>query len=122
MIVKNEENNLPHCLESVRGLFDEIVIVDTGSVDRTKEIAREFGAKVFDFVWIDNFAAARNEALSHATGDFAFWLDADDVVDPIEVEKFRSILHQLRAGDRAAYVVRCALSTSRSAPAFRIRS
>ena len=47
----------------MRGLFDEIVVVDTGSTDRTKEIAREFGAKVFDFVWIDDFAAARNEAL-----------------------------------------------------------
>ena len=53
------------------------MIVDTGSVDRTKEIAREFGAKVFEFVWIDDFAAARNEALSHATGDYAFWLDAE---------------------------------------------
>ena len=112
MIVRDEENNLPHCLESVRGLFDEIVIVDTGSIDRTKEIAREFGAKVFDFVWIDDFAAARNEALSHATGDYAFWLDADDVVDPIEVEKLRAILQQLRAGDRAAYVVRCACDPS----------
>ena len=63
MIVRDEEKNLSKCLESVRGLFDEIVIVDTGSIDRTKEIAREFGAKVFDFVWIDDFAAARNEAL-----------------------------------------------------------
>ena len=63
MIVREEKKNLSNCLESVRGLFDEIVIVDTGSVDRTKEIAREFGAKVFDFVWIDDFAAARNEAL-----------------------------------------------------------
>jgi glycosyltransferase involved in cell wall biosynthesis len=55
------------------------VVVDTGSVDRTREIARDFGAKVFDFAWIDDFAAARNEALAHATGDYAFWLDADDV-------------------------------------------
>ena len=78
---------MPQCLESVRGLFDEIVVVDTGSADRTKEIAREFGAKVFDFVWIDDFAAARNEALAHATGDYVFWLDADDVVEPAEREK-----------------------------------
>jgi glycosyltransferase involved in cell wall biosynthesis len=112
MIVRDEENNLPHCLESVRGLFDEMIIVDTGSIDRTKEIAREFGAKVFDFVWIDDFAAARNEALSHATGDYAFWLDADDVVEPIEIEKLRALLQQLRAGDRAAYVVRCACDPS----------
>ena len=76
MIVKNEEANLPHCLESVAGLFDEIVVVDTGSKDRTREIAREFGARVFDFVWVDDFAAARNAALARATGDYAFWLDA----------------------------------------------
>ena len=92
MIVRDEENNLPHCLESVRGLFDEIVIVDTGSIDRTKEIAREFGAKVFDFAWIDDFAAARNEVLSHATGDYAFWLDADDVVEPGQREKLVALL------------------------------
>ena len=86
MIVRDEENNLSHCLESVRGTFDEIVVVDTGSTDRTVEIARSFGAKVFEFEWVDSFAAARNEALSHATGDYAFWLDADDVVEPRELE------------------------------------
>ena len=58
MIVRDEEKNLPHCLESVRGIFDEIVVVDTGSTDRTVEIARSFGARVFDFVWVDDFAAA----------------------------------------------------------------
>jgi GT2 family glycosyltransferase len=126
MIVRDEQQNLPRCLESVRGLFDEIVVVDTGSVDRTKEIARSFGAKVFDFVWVDDFAAARNEALKHATGDYAFWLDADDVVEPAEREKLRALLDGLagpleRSKARsarpepcppecsgAAYVVRCA--------------
>ena len=92
MIVKNAEDRLGKCLESVRGLFDELIIVDTGSTDRTKEIAREFGAKVFDFVWIDDFAAARNVALSHATSDYAFWLDADDVIEPAEREKLRALL------------------------------
>src|SRR5882757_3140262 len=82
MIVRNEENNLPRCLESVRGLFDEIVVVDTGSTDRTAEIARSFGARVFDFVWVDDFAAARNAALARARGAYAFWLDADDRLDP----------------------------------------
>jgi glycosyltransferase involved in cell wall biosynthesis len=95
MIVKNEEVNLPKCLESVRGVFDEIVIVDTGSTDRTVEIARWFGARVFHFPWIDDFAAARNEALSHATGDYAFWLDADDVVEPDQVVKLRALLASL---------------------------
>jgi glycosyltransferase involved in cell wall biosynthesis len=87
MIVRDEEKNISACLQSVAGLFDEIVVVDTGSTDRTREIAREFGAKVFDFAWVDDFAAARNEALARATGDYAFWLDADDVVDPPERAK-----------------------------------
>ena len=90
MIVRDEQENLPRALESVRGLFDEIVIVDTGSRDRTVEIAREFGARVFHFAWVDDFAAARNAALAHATGDYAFWLDADDVVEPAERRKLES--------------------------------
>ena len=95
------------CLESVAGVFDEIIVVDTGSVDRTKEIALELGAKVFDFAWVDDFAAARNEALARAAGDYAFWLDADDVIDPPERDRLRALLDRLRAGDQACYVVRC---------------
>ena len=112
MIVRNEENNLAHCLESVRDVFDEIVIVDTGSQDRTIEIAQSFGAKVFEFTWIDDFAAARNEALAHATGDFVFWLDADDVVEPAERDKLRALLAGLSRDDLAGYVVRCACDPS----------
>ena len=82
------------------GLFDEIVVVDTGSRDRTREIAQEFGARVFDFVWVDDFAAARNAALARATGDYAFWLDADDVIDPPEREKLGSLLGGLALGGR----------------------
>jgi glycosyltransferase involved in cell wall biosynthesis len=112
MIVRNEENNLPHCLQSARDLFDEIVIVDTGSTDRTKEIALEFGARVVDFVWIDDFAAARNVSLANATGDYIFWLDADDVLDPPEREKLKALLSRLRVDRKAAYVVRCACDPS----------
>jgi GT2 family glycosyltransferase len=108
MIVRDEEANLPACLSSVAGVFDEIVIVDTGSTDRTREIAQEFGARVFDFVWVDDFAAARNAALAHATGDYAFWLDADDVLDPPERTKLEALLAGLRTDEPAAYVVRCA--------------
>ncbi len=90
MIVRDEEENLPRCLSSVNELFDEIVVVDTGSKDRTAEIAEEFGARVFDFVWVDDFAAARNAALARATGDYAFWLDADDVIDPPQRGAWRS--------------------------------
>ncbi len=108
VIARDEETNLPHCLESVRGVFDEIVVVDTGSVDRTREVARAYGAKVFEFAWVDDFAAARNAALDHATGDYAFWLDADDVVEPAQRETLRALLDGLRAGEESAYVVRCA--------------
>src|SRR5208337_1050737 len=71
IIARDEQENLPKCLSSVAGLFDEIVVVDTGSTDRTREIAREFGARVFDFVWVNDFAAARNAALARAKGDYA---------------------------------------------------
>ena len=108
MIVRDEEANLPACLTSAADLFDEIVIVDTGSTDRTVEIARGFGAQVFEFVWVSDFAAARNAALGHATGDYAFWLDADDVLEPPQRDKLRSLLQGLRHGDEAAFVVRCA--------------
>ncbi|HZW33324.1 MAG TPA: glycosyltransferase [Isosphaeraceae bacterium] len=108
VIARDEQENLPRCLESVRGVFDEVVVVDTGSVDRTVEIAREFGARVFDFVWVDDFAAARNAALARARGEYAFWLDADDVVDPPEREKLQALIERLRPGEATAYVVRCA--------------
>jgi glycosyltransferase involved in cell wall biosynthesis len=108
LIVRNDEKNLSTSLASAADLFDEIVVVDTGSTDRTVEIAREFGARVFDFVWVDDFAAARNAALARATGDYAFWLDADDVLDPPQRERLKALLDGLRAGDEAAYVVRCA--------------
>ena len=112
MIVRDEEHNLPVCLESVRGLFDEIVVVDTGSTDRTKEIAAGFGARVVDFAWIDDFAAARNVALDHATGDYVFWLDADDVIDPPERKKLETLIQHLSPDGKDAYVVRCVCDTS----------
>lgn len=87
MIVKNEEDSLGRCLDSVKGVPDEIIIVDTGSTDRTKEIALSHGANVYDFEWIDDFAAARNYAFGKATQEYQLWLDADDVFDPIDREK-----------------------------------
>ncbi|MEN6438427.1 MAG: glycosyltransferase [Syntrophobacter sp.] len=78
MIVRNEEESLPGCLESVRGLVDEIIVVDTGSVDDTVRIAESFGARVYSFLWTENFAAARNESISRASGDWIFYLDADE--------------------------------------------
>ncbi|WP_455717001.1 glycosyltransferase [Anaerosporobacter sp.] len=84
MIVKNEEDVLARCLTSVRDIADEIVIVDTGSMDRTKEVAAEFSAKIYNFTWCDDFSAARNYAFSKATKDFILWLDADDVIEDSE--------------------------------------
>ncbi len=79
MIVKNEEAVLARCLGSIREAVDEIIIVDTGSSDATKEIAAHYTDKVYDFAWIDDFAAARNFSFSKAGMDFAMWLDADDI-------------------------------------------
>lgn len=87
MIVKNEEDVLARCLNSIKDAVDEIIIIDTGSTDRTKEIASKYTNLVFDFEWIDDFSAARNEAYSKATKDYQMWLDADDVLPEKEKEK-----------------------------------
>lgn len=88
MIVKNEEAVLARCLESALPLVEEIVIADTGSSDRTKEIARKYTEKVYDFPWRDDFSAARNFSFSKATQEYCLWLDADDVIEPQDLEKF----------------------------------
>lgn len=80
MIVKDEEQVIERLLKNVAPFVDEIVIVDTGSTDNTVEICKRYGAKVYHFNWIDDFSAARNEALSHCTCDWILWLDADDVL------------------------------------------
>jgi len=95
MIVRDEEHNLAACLTPVAHLFDEIVIVDTGSRDKTREIARQFTPHVHEFTWCDDFAAARNESLRHATGDWICWLDADDRVRPEHVENLRALIGEL---------------------------
>ncbi len=94
MIVKNEEETLERCLSSVKGVFDEIIIVDTGSLDKTKEIAFKFTDKVFDFEWADDFSKARNFSFSKATSDYIMWLDADDVL----LERDREELIKLKQG------------------------
>jgi GT2 family glycosyltransferase/Flp pilus assembly protein TadD len=106
LIVKNEEENLPACLSSAAGLFGEIIVVDTGSTDRTKEIALAHGARVFDFPWVDSFAAARNACLEHATGDWIFWVDADDRLDADNRDRLRLLLSSL-SDENAAYVLKC---------------
>lgn len=95
MILRNEENTIARCLDSVRGIPDEIVIVDTGSTDCTKEIVRQYTDRIFDFTWIDNFADARNFAFSKATMDYILWLDADDVLSDSDCEQFLELKKNL---------------------------
>ncbi len=89
MIVKNEEKILKRCLDCVADLCEEIIIVDTGSTDRTKEIARQYTDRIYDFEWIDDFSAARNYAFSKATQEYIYSADADEVLDEENRQRFR---------------------------------
>jgi tetratricopeptide (TPR) repeat protein len=117
LIVKNEEASLPTCLGSAADLVDEIVVVDTGSTDRTREVAERFGARVYPFAWVDDFSAARNESLRHATGDWIFWLDADEWLDEANGRRLRNLFAGL-GDENAAYVMtqRCLQQASLTGP------
>ncbi|WP_338555120.1 glycosyltransferase family 2 protein [Paenibacillus sp. KS-LC4] len=95
MIVKNEEDTLGRCLSSIHDLVDEIIIVDTGSTDRTKFIASNYTELIFDREWTDDFAAARNYAFSKAGKDYIFWLDADDMLLENDREKLAILKAEL---------------------------
>ncbi len=92
MIVKNESQTLARCLDSLKNLMDEIIIVDTGSTDGTREIAARYTSKIYDYEWHDDFAAARNFAFSKASCDYIYSADADEIVD----EKNQARLRQLK--------------------------
>lgn len=94
MIVRDSSRTLPAALQSVRPHVDEMVVVDTGSVDKTPAIATQLGARVFHFPWCDDFSAARNESLRHARGDWLFWMDSDDTIDPINGQKLRDLANR----------------------------
>lgn len=98
MIVKNEEQSLTRCLSSVQAAADQIVIVDTGSTDNTPSIARQFTDHVFDFAWIDDFAAARNYAFSLAEMDYILWLDADDELAKEDLGRLLALKQSLDPG------------------------
>ncbi|KMT22789.1 glycosyltransferase family 2 protein [Clostridium cylindrosporum] len=87
MIVKDEEKVLSKCLESVKDFIDEIILVDTGSSDLTKEIGAKFGATIYDFKWCDDFSKARNYAFSKSTKDYILWLDADGYITQDNIDK-----------------------------------
>jgi tetratricopeptide (TPR) repeat protein len=92
MITKNESRFLQNCLDSVKALVNEIIIVDTGSTDNTKEIAFKYTSQIYDFNWCDDFSAARNESLKHAKGDWILVLDADEVIDQIYHSKIKELV------------------------------
>jgi glycosyltransferase involved in cell wall biosynthesis len=93
MIVKNEEKLLPQCLESIKDVVDEIIIVDTGSTDRTVEIAEKYTDKIYFHPWEEDFSKHRNQSISYATGEWIFILDADEVLSP---ESGKAILEAVK--------------------------
>lgn len=99
MIVKNEEEMLGTCLESVKDIVDEMIIVDTGSEDATEEIAKSFGAKIFYYQWNNSFADARNYSLSKATGDWILIMDADDEFAKEDIPKLKEIIENPDSAD-----------------------
>jgi tetratricopeptide (TPR) repeat protein len=117
MIVKNEADTLARCLQSVRGVADEIIIVDTGSTDSTVSIARSFGARIIPFPWNGDFASARNAGLAGARGTWILVLDADEELEPgskkellvcaehTEYEAFFVRIHNHKGTDRASQTI-----------------
>lgn len=108
MIVKNEEHNLPYCLDSIRDFVDEIIITDTGSKDKTVDIAKSYNAKISYFEWIDDFSAARNESLKLANGEWILYLDADEILQKNDFTKLRKFLSNL---DDSIGAINCTISS-----------
>ena len=114
MIVRDVEHTLEPCLVSIRPWVDELIVVDTGSVDQTPAIAERLGARVFHFPWCDDFAAARNVSLECARGQWLFWMDADDTIDEANGRKLRKLVDGGHREDIYGYVMRvhCPASAS----------
>ena len=98
MIVKNEEMNIARCLDSMAGLVEEIIVVDTGSADRTVEIVSNYTSKVYSYPWNDDFSDARNYSLSKASMDYCMWMDADDILKEDQKDKFLELKESLSPG------------------------
>ena len=94
LIVKNEEQRLPQCLESLRSLADEIIVVDTGSSDRTVAIAENYHTRVFHFAWCDDFSQARNYAIAQAKGKWILVIDADEIVEQSAIAILQEVMQQ----------------------------
>ena len=118
MIVRNEADNLREGIAPIRNGFDEIVIVDTGSDDDTVAVAHELGATVASFEWCDDFSAARNVSLSHATADWILWLDGDDRIEPEALAQLRQTLSR---GQSQAYVLRLVVTGDSPVSCMQVR-
>jgi tetratricopeptide (TPR) repeat protein len=105
MIARESAETIRAALESVRPWVDEMVVVDTGSKDDTAKIANEAGAKVHYFKWIDDFSAARNASIEHASGDWVFWMDSDDTISAENGMKLRELLANTPADDVLGFVM-----------------
>ncbi|AJY74508.1 glycosyltransferase [Paenibacillus beijingensis] len=105
MIVKNEEEVLERCLDSVKDIADEIIIIDTGSTDRTKNIAAKYTKHIYDYVWTNDFAAARNEGIRRANSKWVLVMDADEYFNPADALKLRSFLETETPQESVIYAV-----------------
>jgi len=92
LIVRNEEAMLEPCLASISQLTDQLIVVDTGSTDKTLEIARSYHAEIHHYTWCDDFAAARNESIKYATGDWVLWIDADERLAADSIQQLKKLL------------------------------
>ena len=111
MIVRNEAAVLERCLEGVCLFADEIIIVDTGSDDATKDIAARYTNKVYDYKWRDDFGSARNESYRYAACDYIMWADADDVIDEENAAKINALKKNLTAETESVNMIYDALET-----------
>lgn len=109
MIVRDNEKTIGPCLASIQPWVDEMVIVDTGSRDKTREICRYYGARIIEFPWIDDFSAARNVSLDHARGQWIFWMDSDDTIPAEQGRQLRELVDGPHSEKVLGYVmqVRC---------------
>ncbi len=106
MIVRNEEPNLVKSLLSVEPLVDEMIVIDTGSTDKTVNIAKVFGAKVYNFLWTQDFSEARNLSLSKASGDWILVLDADEVISPRDHEALKKLIGRKNRDNAYSFITR----------------
>jgi GT2 family glycosyltransferase/tetratricopeptide (TPR) repeat protein/2-polyprenyl-3-methyl-5-hydroxy-6-metoxy-1,4-benzoquinol methylase len=105
MIVRDSSKTLPACLESIRPWVDEMVVVDTGSLDDTPRIVEAYGGRLFHFPWCDDFSAARNESIRHARGEWVFWMDSDDTIPPESGRGLRDLVDREVDGEVLGFVM-----------------